>query len=96
MKRLTQKTFYLVCLILLLLLSFHYAQGLEKRPLAQIEVAFRSLGDREAGFTAGKNDPQNRRVTDPVAAWHTYLGSASDDYGNAIALDTNGNIYVAG
>ncbi len=28
--------------------------------------------------------------------WHTYLGSASPDYGERIALDSLGNIYVAG
>ena len=58
--------------------------------------SFRSPGDQEVGFMAGLNDPQNRLVTDPVAAWHTYMGSAGDDYSNAVALDTSGNIYLAG
>ncbi len=57
---------------------------------------FRSLGGQEVGFVFGGNEPQNRAVTDPVAVWHTYMGSAGDDYSNAIALDTNGNIYLAG
>ncbi|KKL66413.1 hypothetical protein LCGC14_2145230, partial [marine sediment metagenome] len=28
--------------------------------------------------------------------WHTFMGSASNDYGYAIALDTGGNVYLSG
>ena len=57
---------------------------------------FRSASGQEGGFVLGGNEPRNRAVTDPVPAWHTYMGSAGDDYSNAIALDANGNIYLAG
>jgi hypothetical protein len=96
MKRFTRSSFYFVCLALLLFLSVHASQSLEKRTPAQIGVAVRSLAGQGVGFTAGATGPQDRRVTDPVSAWHTYMGSAADDYSSAIALDTNGNIYLAG
>ncbi len=45
---------------------------------------------------AHSQDLKNRLVTDPVPVWHTYMGSAGDDYSDAIALDASGNIYLAG
>jgi hypothetical protein len=96
MKRFTRSSFYFVCLALLLFLSVHASQSPEKRPSAQIEVAFRSLGGQGVRIMAGANGLQNRRVTAPALSWHTYMGSAGDDYGSAIALDTNGNIYIVG
>ncbi len=59
-------------------------------------LPFRSIGGQEVGFVFGGNEPRNRAVTDPVPAWHTYMGSAGDDYSNSVTLDASGNIYLAG
>jgi hypothetical protein len=59
-------------------------------------VPSRSFSGQEVGFVFGGNEPQNRAVTDPVPAWHTYMGSAGEDEGKAMALDASGNIYLAG
>jgi hypothetical protein len=33
---------------------------------------------------------------DGLPVWSSYLGGESSDYGNGIALDGTGNIYIAG
>jgi hypothetical protein len=35
-------------------------------------------------------------AADGSLIWNTFLGGPQDDYGNAIALDSNGRVYVAG
>ncbi len=45
-----------------------------------------------AGYDAfvAKLDPNGNLL------WHTFLGGSQDDYGNGIALDGSGNIYITG
>jgi hypothetical protein len=60
-----------------------------------VEVAFLASG-KEVGFRVGKYDPEYALVIDPTYSWHTFYGSADADYASAIALDSVGNIYIAG
>lgn len=51
---------------------------------------------QEVGFKVGAYDPSQRLVIDPVLSYSTYLGGSSGDLGRAIAVDLQGNVYVAG
>jgi len=88
-----------------LVLSFETGQMKESRPVAwqeikgehiPVEVSFSYLSEREVGLKVGSYNRQFPLVIDPVLSWHTYMGSADVDYGNAIAVDMQGNIYVTG
>jgi len=49
-----------------------------------------------AGFALGAYDHTLPVTIDPVLAYSTYLGGNADDEGNAIAVDAQGDAYVAG
>jgi uncharacterized repeat protein (TIGR01451 family) len=49
-----------------------------------------------AGFTLEEYAPAHPLATPPTMQWHTFMGSPSTDWGNGIALDGNGNVYVVG
>jgi uncharacterized protein YijF (DUF1287 family) len=47
-------------------------------------------------FAGGRDVFAAKLNSSGVRQWHTFLGSASDDYGSGIAIDGNGNVYVVG
>ncbi len=55
-----------------------------------------SASSRTIGFVLGEHDRNQPVVIDPLLAYSTYLGGGAFDTGNSIAVDGNGNIYVAG
>lgn len=88
-----------------LLFTFETGQMKESRPVAwqeirgkriPVEASFHALGEKEVSIRAGPYDPRFPLVIDPVLVWNTFMGSASYDAGNGIAVDTSGNVYVAG
>ncbi len=54
------------------------------------------LGKQEVGFKVATYEPSQRLVIDPVLSYSTYLGGSSGDIGRALAVDLQGNVYVAG
>jgi hypothetical protein len=61
-----------------------------------VKIAFK-VAKQEVGFSVAKYDPRYVLIIDPAYSWHTFYGSSSDrDDGNAIAIDSGGNVYVAG
>ena len=88
-----------------LLFSFETGQMKESRPVAwqeirgervPVEVSFRVLEEKEVGFSVGFYDPEFPLVIDPVLTWNTFMGCGTGDGGSGIAVDTSGNVYVAG
>ena len=53
-------------------------------------------GEARFGFSLGHYDPRYALVIDPVLVYSTYLGGSAGEVGNAIAVDSEGNAYVAG
>lgn len=57
---------------------------------------FALLAKHTVGFRLGSYDRAKELVIDPVLVYSTYLGGNGVDAGNAIAVDSAGNVYVAG
>ena len=54
-------------------------------------------GDHPSTLTAAIGDIVVLKLNNSgIYQWNTFYGSASNDYGNGITVDTSGNVYVAG
>jgi len=47
-------------------------------------------------FKTSKYDHSKTLVIDPVLNWGTYFGGKGTDYGSGVAVDNQGNVYLAG
>lgn len=87
-----------------LVLQAAHATIRQRRP-----VVYQDVGDERRGidgayvldgqdvrFALGSYDAARPLVIDPVLVYSTYLGGSGGERGNAIAVDGQGNVYVAG
>ncbi len=51
---------------------------------------------KEVGFQVAAYDKSRPLIIDPVLVYSTYLGGGRNDYGEGIAVDASGSVYVAG
>jgi hypothetical protein len=88
-----------------LVISFENGNMVESAPVAWQEAAgqrtpvqanFVIYDGQEVGFALDGCRPGVAVTIDPTLTWNTFLGSSNQDEGNAIAVDTAGNIYVTG
>ncbi len=61
-----------------------------------IDGRYVATGKSRIGFAVAEYDHNLPLVIDPVLVYSTYLGGNSNDEGDAIAVDTQGNAYITG
>jgi len=71
--------------------------GLRACPKEAVEVKFKKIAKNTYGFEVGEYDKSRELIIDPVVlAYSTYLGGASNEAGQGIAVDASGCVYVTG
>jgi len=61
-----------------------------------VEASFTLNARNEVAFALGAYDPGRELVIDPGVTYSTFLGAASKDFGQAIAVDSAGSPYLTG
>lgn len=55
-----------------------------------------AVSGRNVSFHVGSYDRTAPLVIDPTLVYSSYLGGSDDDYGNAVAADSSGHMYMIG
>src|SRR5207245_765484 len=61
-----------------------------------VDARYRVADDGHISFKFGKYDRSHPLVIDPTITYSTYLGGRRDDLAYGIAVDSAGNVFVAG
>ena len=61
-----------------------------------VEGSFVLRADNRVGFAIGAYDHSRELVIDPVLSYSTYFGGSGDEHSSQIAVDSVGNVYLAG
>ncbi|MGB9604719.1 MAG: SBBP repeat-containing protein, partial [Bryobacteraceae bacterium] len=62
----------------------------------RVQAEYKLIGQHEVGFALAQYDRGKELVIDPLLVWLTYYGGTGLDAATAIALDSHGNVLVAG
>jgi len=65
-----------------------------KRREVSVRYSLKPRG--EVTFKVGNYDKSQPLVIDPLLVYSTFLGGSGQDTGNGIAVDSSGNVYIAG
>jgi len=61
-----------------------------------VEARYEPRADRQFALVVGKYDHSRPLVIDPTLVFYTSIGGSGPDQVNGLALDSQGNIYIAG
>ena len=73
-------------------LLYQSVAGLRRR----VEGRYRVENRSELGFEVGVYDPERPLIIDPVVIYSTYIGRGGNETATRVAVDNNGNVYIAG
>ncbi len=62
----------------------------------EIHGSYKMIGRNRVGFAVARYDRTRPLVIDPVLSYSTYIGGAVNDSSRSIAVDSIGNVYIAG